>query len=136
MTESGYKFYVTCPEDRPVFWSIPVFLWGEGCDVDTDGDSYPATSTTWTELYIVLRRASRNAKVDIFPLQNEPLILAVISPNSYLAVRAAYVLARYTKGKIAKPPSDMFVESDVYVGQLGEYFDLDEALQRFSDATT
>src|SRR4051812_15292218 len=96
-----FIFYVTTPGERPVYWLMREFVWADTPDIhtDTDGDSYPADSTAWTELTMT-SRDSRHERFDVDPVQDSPLILKVRSEKEYLAARAAYALAVYTGGKI------------------------------------
>lgn len=132
---SKYKLYVTCPNDRPVFWAIPAFLWGSDHNFDSAGNSYQANSITWTELYA----HSRVFKDDqhaftINPAQEAPLILEVKSLNVDLATRAAYILAYHTGGKIAETLTGDYVEAFAIEDKLGEDFDLTQAMKEFEKA--
>lgn len=128
-----YKFYVTCPGERPVFWAIPVFLWGSGCNFDSDGDSYPADSTSWTELYASLRKGKDTDVIDIAPHQETPLILEVSAPTLEMAARTAYILAYHTGGEIRREAQGTSENLDDFAGTLGDDFDLPQALTRFNE---
>jgi hypothetical protein len=125
-----FIFYVLAPEDRPDFRQVMAFLWGEDQDVDSDGDSYPVSSRTWTELTLITRD-DREEKFDVDPCGTAPLVLRVESDSHTLAARVAYLLAHHTGGEVGQSPSGPFYESASLIAELGEDFDLDVALHRF-----
>ncbi len=126
-----YIFYVTAPGERPFYGLMQDFVWADSLalDTDTDGDSYPADSTTWTELTMITRDA-RKERFDIDPVQETPLILKVYSEKKYLAARAAYALAISTGGQVSESADGAFESPDVLIPQIGATFDLTAALRR------
>lgn len=45
-------YTVTIVRDRPDFRCFLDLLYGTGRDVDTDGDSFPVSSRSWTYFYV------------------------------------------------------------------------------------
>jgi len=125
-----YTIYVACPGERPFFGWMKNFVWvEEDVDTDTDGDSYPRDSRTWTELTMITRD-ERDERFDVDPVQQNPLILKVRSEIQELAARAAYALAVYTGGGVSKQADGSFDAPDVLIPYMGKTFDLAAALQR------
>ncbi|MEO8395782.1 MAG: hypothetical protein ABI700_22495 [Chloroflexota bacterium] len=126
-----YVFYVTCPGERPFFWLMQDIVWADSSalDTDTDGDSYPAHSTTWTELTMITRDAGHE-RFDIDPVQDTPLILNVRSEKVYLVARAAYALEVYTGGQVSEFVDGAFESPDVLIPYMGAAFDLAAALRQ------
>jgi hypothetical protein len=72
------RFYITAPRERPDFRLVIAFLWHDGQNVNTDGNSHHPASRTWTELYIE-NREQPDQVVDVTPYQESPLILLIES---------------------------------------------------------
>lgn len=73
-----YKAKMLVVGPRPPFGHLLDHIWGEGCNTDSDGDSFPAASTEWTELIAYPRDISGRG-INIQPTSHEPLILLVSS---------------------------------------------------------
>lgn len=73
---------------RPACWRIAEHLWGENCNVDSDGDSRSQDDEKWTELTLLLRGQS-DQRVDVDPVADEPSFLEVRSTNRALAEKVA-----------------------------------------------
>jgi hypothetical protein len=97
-----HSFLIVAPGPRPPFYSVAEHLWGEGCDVDSDGDSSAPGARDWTELAIALRPALEEW-VEIEPVGGlSRLALRVKSNSLKLAEKAARFLAKYTGGKCSR----------------------------------
>ena len=121
--------YVLVPNERPDYRLVSTFLWSEEMNINTDGDSYNPASRVWTQLYIANRQNSEE-EVDIYPAQAEPLILRVCSRLEYLAVRAAYFLAHYTKGEVSALIDKDFADPTTLKSKVGAEFSIEDALRR------
>lgn len=122
------KFYISIYKQRPDFRLVIAFLWHDGQNVDTEGDSYNPASRDWTELYIK-NREQPDEIVNISPHRSSPLILIVESNLEYLAARVAYFLAVVTDGRVATDQNGEFAPSEILLSRIGD-FDVDAALQR------
>lgn len=113
--------------DRPdfrVFWS---FLWGDDHNIDSDGDSYNPASRTWTMLTMASREIS-NTRFEIVPSRENKKHFKVCSKNEFMTRRVAWFLARETNGIILN--GSEIIDADVLATELGDDFNLDEALHR------
>src|SRR6187402_1243414 len=99
------ELLLVSPGPRPPYWTVAEHLWGEGCDFDSDGDSSPPDSQSWTELTVILR-SDTTQRVDIDPLSKEPLVLVIRSEQAELASKAAEYLSATTGGVIASKNSN------------------------------
>ena len=120
---------ITAPEPRPDFRLVITFLWRDGQNVDSDGDSIPASSRDWTELYLA-NRETTEPSVSVSPEQESPLVLRIESAQATLAARVAYFLASSTNGQVAFPPEQPVSPPSMLVPYLGDDFDPDEAFLR------
>lgn len=130
MKDSEITLYVLARGERPDFRQVIAFLWSEDQDVDSDGDSYPASSRTWTELTLITRNEPEE-RVDVDPCSDNPLVLQVVSEKRSLAARVAYLLAKHTCGAVGRSPDGPFDEPDSVKAEVGADFDLDAAQTRF-----
>ena len=89
-----HTIYITSPNERPDFRLVVAFLWRDGQNVDTEGDSHHPASRTWTELY-VQNRENKDEVVEVSQYQQSPLVLRIESEQQYLAARVAFFLATY-----------------------------------------
>jgi hypothetical protein len=121
-------FQVRPAGPRPDFRLVVTFLWSEMHNVDSDGNSLNPASKDWTELYL-MNREKRLEVVQVYPLQEKPLILVVESEVVYFAARTAFFLARETNGDIIDQEGRC-CSYEVLCSQLGEGFDVVEALRR------
>lgn len=96
-----YSLHVVAPGPRPPFFHVAELLWGAGCNIDSDGDSDTPDDRHWTELTIVLR-SDPGQRVDIDPISNDPLILAVRSSHQSLCEQAAEFIAAVSGGDIRR----------------------------------
>ena len=120
------RYFVRVAEKRPPFARVARFLWGADIDFDSDGNSTSLEDGTWTELTVVDRRNGVD-RVDVDPVEDEPLIMNVRSENATLAARAAYYLAMYAKGSVAQDLAGPYREPDAMVEAMGA-FDIERAL--------
>lgn len=99
------RLLLVAPGPRPPYYRLAHHLWGPGSAFDSDGDSVDPDATNWTELTVSLRdesgRASDVERVDIDPVNREPLVLAVVSENADLARKAAEFLQRQAGGELS-----------------------------------
>jgi len=123
------NYFVRPGGDRPEFWLVITFLWGDDEDVDTDGDSDTPASCKWTELWIERRSGDRES-VDVSPSGRRPLILLVKSETPDLAARVAFFLATATRGKVAEQETGPFKVPEELLSKMGRDFDVEAALQR------
>ena len=92
-------FRVLVNGPRPPFGDVADHIWGEGADIDSDGNSeYPADNR-WTELTLEHRRLP-NERVDVDPVSSSPLVLKVTASNGALARRVAEFLRDKALGRI------------------------------------
>ena len=90
--------YISPKSDRPEYYAVAEYLWGKGVNIDSDGNSKTPSDKTWTELTII-NRASPEQRIDIDPVQFEPLILK-IEGREELVEKVAIYLADYCKCKV------------------------------------
>ncbi|MGK8222214.1 hypothetical protein ACRS2S_19880 [Achromobacter xylosoxidans] len=93
-------YTVTVVRDRPDFRCFLDLLYGPGRDVDTDGDSFPVSSRSWTYLY-VKDRESEDPCVDIQVNEADGAIFNVQSESSRLEELAALYLFLTCGGSIS-----------------------------------
>ena len=98
--------YITTPNERPDFRLVIAFLWRDGQNVDTEGDSHHPASRTWTELY-VQNREHKDEVVEVSQYQL-PLVLRIESEQQHLAARVAFFLATYCNGGVSSEPDGEF----------------------------
>ncbi len=122
------KIYVSAPAERPDFRLVIAFLWHDGQNVDTDGDSHNPASRNWTELYLCNRENSAEM-VDISPAQQTPLILEVESELEVLAARTAYFLACQTRGQVFTALGESGQSPNCLLELMGE-FQVEGAMRR------
>jgi hypothetical protein len=92
MTDQMHEFFLIDPGPRPPYFTVGQYLWGTGCDVDSDGDSDTPASDTWTELTLT-RRPAYAERVDVEPVEGRnPLTLRIRSTTENLARRTAAFL--------------------------------------------
>jgi hypothetical protein len=97
--EGVVKLYLLSPGERPPFGELAEHLW-PGCDFDSDGNSLEPQSTNWTELTLQLR-PRYSERVDVDPVSESPLILAIRSATPTLAMSAAAFLQLKSGGRIS-----------------------------------
>jgi hypothetical protein len=131
----------TAPGDRPDYRQVSVFLWGEGHDFDSMGDSHNPASREWTWLYLC-NREKLSEKLEIITERTSPMILTgyadllsnlimrSYSEDSTLAARAAFYVAKFTGGQVALKLEDAFSPPDILLPHLGPDFDPSGALVR------
>src|SRR5260370_22714974 len=93
------RLYVQVAGPRPDFRLVLAFVWGDA-DCDTDGNSRPASSREWTELY-AQNRGRPDEVFNVFPASVEPLVLQVQSEQGWLAAVVAHLLAETTGGGVS-----------------------------------
>lgn len=99
-----HGFYLVNPGPRPPYGDVAAHLWGEGCDIDSDGDSDPSDATDWTELTVILRPALR-LRLDVDPVEGaQPLTLWIRSEDETTAAKAAAFLAARAGGELRRQP--------------------------------
>ena len=81
----------------PPYYDVAEYLWGKGVDIDSDGDSYPADATDWTELTLILR-SDTTQRVDIDPSPLNTNFLVLKASNQHL--KSAVVTFLKSKGSI------------------------------------
>jgi len=126
-----HRIRLTAPSDRPDFRQVPVFLWREGQNYDSDGDSFNPASREWTELYLCNREDEKEILV-IGPEESgdDILTMFVESKTLELAARAAFYLATFMGGQVAVEPETHFSPPSTLLPFLGKNFDPAAALAR------
>jgi len=94
---ADYQINIVQPGPRPPYYKVAERLWGEGCDIDSDGNSNTPEDSQWTELTIQLRGPSEK-RVDIDPVSSEPLILQVRASTFLLADETARFIVECSGG--------------------------------------
>ena len=67
----------------PPYYQVADALWGEGADVDSDGDSATPESTDWRELTLILR-PSYDLRIDIDPSPDDRNVVELRSESPEL----------------------------------------------------
>ena len=125
------RYYVSPTRDRPDFRQVQAFLWGDGANIDSEGDCRYVSDRAWTELQFGTR-GGRREDVFVHCHQRDPLVLAVVSSSPALAARMAYVLALSTGSGVSRDPAGPYEDVSVLLAQLGSDFSVGEALDRFT----
>ena len=97
-----YKLRLRSPGPRPAYFLVADHLWGESCNIDSDGNSRNPEDTNWTELSLFLRDAPSSEQVHVDPLSEEPLVLEIRSPSQVLCERVAGFLLAKSGGSIER----------------------------------
>ncbi|HEX9997531.1 MAG TPA: hypothetical protein VGB45_10335 [Abditibacterium sp.] len=121
--------YVAVASERPDYRLVKTFIWSDEQNVDSDGNSSNPASQTWTELYI-RNRENESEQFDIYPAQQEPLILQVESHIEWLAACVAYFLAIKTKGQISFSSQGRYEAPEALLTKIRDDFDVEAALRR------
>ena len=96
-TEDESKFVISKPGPRPPYYKVADYLWGEGANIDSDGNSLNPEDTNWTELSVSYRD-EETPYVHVDPISENPLVLEVRSTSYELAKKAAEFIASETGG--------------------------------------
>ena len=96
-SEAESKFLITKPGPRPPYYKIADYLWGDGANIDSDGNSTYPEDANWTELS-VCPRDDKTPYVHVDSISENPLILEVRSTSYELAKKAAEFIANETGG--------------------------------------
>jgi hypothetical protein len=91
---------------RPPCYLVANYLWGAGCDIDSDGNSATREDEAWTELTLILR-ADPSQRIDIDPIGSRPLVLKVVASNEALAASAATMIVEFGGGHIESLPNSL-----------------------------
>ncbi|WP_155856858.1 hypothetical protein [Caulobacter sp. Root1472] len=97
-----HDFFIHSPGPRPPFGSVVDHVYGPAANVDTDGDSDPASSTEWTWLYMQLRPRQGEPVVEVTMIDEMGSVLRVASDDLALATRTAEFLALQTGGALGR----------------------------------
>ena len=89
--------FIEIDRERPDFRVFIDLLYGQNRNVDTEGDSDPVYSRSWTYLYIA-DRESDDPPIEIFAKDGQPSVFAVESESERLEELAALYLF-LTSGK-------------------------------------
>ncbi|MFZ6758620.1 hypothetical protein ACO0K9_15560 [Undibacterium sp. Ji50W] len=116
-------YHVTVNRERPDYRVFIDLLFGKNRNVDTDGNSCPVNSRTWTYLYIT-DRDGEAPSVEIAELPHDPGIFSIVSDNERLAELATIYLFTYSGLSISTPTAtlsteDINVLNDKYSMELG-----------------
>jgi hypothetical protein len=107
--------FVTIVRDRPDFRVFIDLLFGAGWNVDTDGNSRPVNSRTWTALYIA-DRTRKNPPVTIEASDEDPKVFQVESKSTRLEELAALYLYLQSGASIDGPEGPL---DDAKLASLG-----------------
>jgi hypothetical protein len=124
-----HTIYIQAPRERPDFRLLIAFLWHDGQNVDTEGNSDHPASPTWTELHI-RNREHENEVVDVSQHRKDPLVLRVESEQQHLAARVAFFVATHCAGSVCSEPDGEFCEPDSLLPIVGPDFNTLAALHR------
>jgi len=116
----SHLFYVNATGPRPDFRLVLTFVWGDGVDFDTDGNSSNPASHDWTELY-AQNRSKLSEEFDISPVGQDSLLLEVESRQEWLAAVVAYMLAVVTKGEVSGKPDGPFGSPEDLLFFVGDF---------------
>ena len=97
MTEL-HTIQVECRGPRPDAGSISIVAWEGPTEVHLDGDFESPADKSWSRLSVV-RVDSRERRVDIEPVSQEPLVLRVSSNEKKCADRVAFYIAMESHGR-------------------------------------
>jgi hypothetical protein len=103
------------------------FLWGDGHNVDTDGDASSPAARDWTELHM-RSREREGEMVQVLAAEGSAL-LVVESPLEELASRAAFFLATEAAASVAPSASGPWEHPSTLLLRVGS-FSVDDAVQR------
>ena len=98
MSDFQFEISIARVGPRPPYRELVDHVYGIGANVDTDGDSIPASSTDWTWLYMSLRPQADIPVVVVSLSDDLSDLLLVQSNDQDLATRTASFLAYRTGG--------------------------------------
>lgn len=138
MSQEIHYFYIQPNGPRPDFRLLKAFLWHEGQNVDSDGDSHNPASRDWTYLFLCNRDdESEYVMIDkVFTegVPHNPLTLEVKSKCDYLAARCAYFLAVSTQSDVSEGKSQATFSPTALIERMGTEFNVAAAMQRVEDS--
>ena len=97
---------VKIDKERPDFRAFIDLLFGRGWNVDTEGNSHPVNSCTWTSLYIADRTRDR-ATVTIEASEGDPHLFQVDSASARPEKLAALYLFLCSGSAIVTPEGSL-----------------------------
>jgi hypothetical protein len=121
-----HTWFVQPCVEKPEFWIVISFLWGDLHNVDTDGDSDNPASRSWTWLYVQNREAPSEI-VEIDEVEGSRCV-RVCSTTSWLAAAVAFFLAREGCVSVSRDGHE-WANCDLLRSDAG-YFDLEAGLAR------
>ncbi len=138
MSQEVHYFYIQPNGPRPDYRLFIAFLWHEGQNVDSDGDSYNPASKDWTYLFLC-NRENEAEHMMISPVIREDapkgsLILEVKSGCDYLAARCAYFLAVSTRSGVSEKASESAYHPAALAERIKTEFDVEAAMQRVENS--
>ena len=77
-TDTGSKLIITEPGSRLPYYKVAYYLWGEGANIDSDGNSANQEDTSWIELSVHFSE-DESPCVHVNPISENPLTLEVRS---------------------------------------------------------
>ena len=102
LLEVSRMHLVRIDRDRPDFRVFIDLLFGRGWNVDTEGNSHPVNSRTWTSLYIA-DRTGGEPPVTIEASDDDPQVFQVESASARLEALAALYLFLRSGATIVAP---------------------------------
>ncbi len=124
-----HRYFLNAANERPHFRCLVEFLFRDSERVDTDGDSYDATSRTWTWLS-VRKDDDESFGVEIYPARESPLVFAVESKSKMIAARTAYFLAKSMRCEVSTRLDGPPLDWKTLEVAMGDTFDFEEAMSR------
>ena len=97
--------YINPKLERPKFEDVAHFLWGEGVNLDSDGNSETPDDRNWTEL-ILVNRNDGSERIDIDPVSYNPLILRIVDHKN-LVTKAAQFLSEACGCDVSESASEL-----------------------------
>ncbi len=77
--------------EMPAYYKIADFLWGDGANIDSDGNSENPNSTNWTELTLILR-SDTEQRIDIDPIDDRDKLLILKATTEELMIKTVSYL--------------------------------------------
>ena len=106
--------------ERPDFRVFATYFFGDDLyNYDSDGNSIPVTSKTWTELYMRSRQ-NKDLHFEIWKTNDNPLIFEISSEKVENANIIAYFLAKETNGEILDKKNNL-VKLESLIQNMGDF---------------
>jgi hypothetical protein len=120
-------FFIYTERSRPPFYLVTTFVWGDGHDFDSDGNSRTPHDTEWTELYCT-NRSSPFERFNVEVLKEPRPRIEITSADDSAASKIALFLLMELGEQVVEVMGDgqkVPVEQQVLLSRCGDDFDLD-----------